>query len=287
MIVKNKNTNQKLGINAAGTKIVQFLTLNSNTIKDLEFGTTARGTIRDMRNIIFENCNFNYVTFIDVRKVTFKNCQFSKCEFAIYVDEVDFDNCHGDIHLLPEYRSYFGKMNITSCDFNVNASYTQLKLANIVDSPFLIPIQEKIEKLRLEYERELEENRKLRESLKYGYKVVYAPVLVKLSFPSDAELINLNKSKSRASKAKVESISIIKGFDSEGVTNYSYPDHLNYKIGEIIYSDSFDDNPNEDCGHGIHFCVNPKNLLSQFSTIPYYEDLERILEDDEKLSKEN
>lgn len=287
MIVKNKNTNQKLGINTTGTKIVQFLTLNSNTIKDLEFGTTSRGIIRDTQNVIFENCNFNYVTFADIRKASFKNCHFFiKCEFAVYVDEIDFDNCHGDIHLLSEYRSYFGKMNITSCDFNVNASYTQLKLANIVDSPSLNPIQEKIEQLRLEYELELEENRKLRESLKYGYKVVYAPILVKLSFPTDAELINLNKSKSRASKAKVESISIIKGFDGEGVTNYNYPDHLNYKIGEIIYPDSFDDNPNEDCGHGIHFCVNPKNL-SCYNTIPCYEDLERILKDDETLSKEN
>lgn len=286
MIVKNKNTNQKLGINAAGTKIVQFLTLNSNTIKDLEFGTTARGTIRDMRNIIFENCNFNYVTFIDVRKVTFKNCQFSKCEFAVYVDEVDFNTCHGDIHLLREYKSYFGIMNITNCDFNINASYDQLKLANIVDSPFLIPIQEKIEKLRLEHEQELEENRKLRESLKYGYKIVHAPVLVKLSFPEDAELVNINKQKSRASKAKVESVAIIKGFDGEGVTNYNYADHLAYKVGEIVYPDAFDNNPNEDCGHGIHFCIDPKNL-AYYATVPRYEDLERILKDDEELSKEN
>lgn len=286
MIVKNKNTNQKLGINAAGTKIVQFLTLNSNTIKDLEFGTTARGTVRDIRNITFENCNFNYVTFIDIRKVTFKNCQFSKCEFTVYVDEVDFDSCHGDIHLLQEYKSYFGIMNITKCDFNINASYDQLKLANIVDSPFLIPIQEKIEKLRLEHEQELEKNRKLRESLKYGYKIVHASVLIKLSFPEDAEIVNLNKQKSRANKAKVESITIIKGFDGEGVTNYNYLDHLGYKVGEIVYPDAFDGNPNEDCGHGIHFCVNPKHL-SQYANVPCYEDLERILKDDEELSKEN
>ena len=287
MIVKNKNTNQKLGINAPGTKIVQFLTLNSNTIKDLEFGTTARGNIRDIRDIIFENCNFNYVTFINVRKVSFKNCQFSKCEFSVFVDEVDFDNCHGDIHLLPEYSSYFGILNITNCDFNINASYNQLRLANIVDSPLLIPIQEKIEQLRLEYEQELEESRKLRDSIKYGYKVIYAPVLVRLSFPKDAEIVNLNKQKSRADKAKVESVSIIKGFDGEGVTNYNYADRLSYKVGEIVYPDSFDNNPKEDCGHGIHFCVNPKNL-SHYATIPCYEDLERILkDDDEKLSKEN
>ena len=286
MIVKNKNTNQKLGINATGTKIVQFLTLNSNIIKDLEFGTTSRGNIRDTRDVVFENCTFNYVTFINVRKVSFKNCQFFKCEFSIFVDEVNFDNCHGDIHFLSEYNSYFGIINITECDFSINASYTQLKLTNIVDSPSLIPMQEKIEKLRLEYEQELEENRKLRDSIKYGYKVVYAPILIRLSFPKDAELVNLNKQKSRASKAKVESISIIKGFEGEGITNYNYSDHLSYKVGEIIYPDDFDGNPNEECGHGIHFCVNPKHL-SYYSTIPCYEDLERTLKDDEKLSKEN
>ena len=286
MIVKNKNTNQKLGITTTGTKIVQFLTLNSNIIKDLEFGTTSRGNIRNIQDVIFENCNFNYVTFINIRKSSFKNCQFFKCEFTEFVDEVDFDNCHGDIHLISMYNSYFGIINITKCDFSVNASYNQLKLANIVDSPILIPIQEKIEQLRLEYERELEENRKLRDSLKYGYKVIYTPVLVKLSFPKDAEIVNLNKQKSRANKAKVESITIIKGFDGEGVTNYNYLDHLGYKVGEIIYPDAFDGNPNEDCGHGIHFCVNPKHL-SQYATVPCYEDLERILKDDEKLSKEN
>ena len=286
MIVKNKNTNQKLGINATGTKIVQFLTLNSDVIKDLEFGTTARGNISDIQDITFENCSFNYVSFVNVRKTTFKNCQFFKCEFSAFIDEVDFDTCHGDIHLISMYNSYFGVINITNCDFSVNASYNQLKLANIVDSPVLIPIQEKIEKLRLEHERELEENRKLRDSLKYGYKVVYTPVLIKLSFPKDAEIVNLNKQKSRANKAKVESITIIKGFDGEGVTNYNYLDHLGYKVGEIVYPDAFDSNPNEDCGHGIHFCVNPKHL-SQYATVPCYEDLERILKDDEELSKEN
>ena len=115
-------------------------------------------------------------------------------------------------------------------------------------------------KILWEIIKKLEEEKELRAKLKYGYKVVFAPVLVKLSFPDDAELVNLKSSKSRANKAFVESVTMLKNFEGEGVTNYSYSDILNYKVGEVVYPDKFDNNTNEmsrarivykDAGFGI------------------------------------
>lgn len=114
---------------------------------------------------------------------------------------------------------------------------------------------------KLEQERLVKE---FRESKKYGYKIVEARFLVKLSFPEDAELVNVNEDKSRADKAFVESVKLLKEFDGGGVTNYDYS-IANYRVGEEIYPDYFDDDVNNKCGHGIHFCVDPEYLERHFS----------------------
>ena len=69
MIVIDKNTQEKLGIDSSGTKIVKFLSINSQTIKDLQFGTSSRGTIGELNGITFEGCTFRYVTFDKITKV--------------------------------------------------------------------------------------------------------------------------------------------------------------------------------------------------------------------------
>lgn len=284
MIVIDKNSKEKLGIDSSGTKIVKFLSINSKTIKDLQFGTSSRGTIERLDGITFEGCTFRYVTFDKITKVNFTNCTFYKCIFDGCGDTLNFESCYGDIQF---YRwSKFNTINIDKCDFSVEgiqnlASFSNL---NITDSPSLDSIKQKIEQQHLEYLKELEKEKELKAKLKYGYKVVFAPVLVKLSFPDDAELVNLKLAKSRANKAFVESITMIKDFEGEGVTNYFYSNKLNYKVGELVYPDRFDCDTNETCGHGIHFCVNPSNIPSYASLGYAYEDFLKLCD---QINNEN
>ena len=284
MIVINKNTQEKLGIDSSGTKIVKFLSINSQTIKDLQFGTSSRGTIGELDGITFEGCTFRYVTFSGITKVNFTNCTFYKCIFNDCSDTLNFESCYGDVEF--DRWSKFNIINIDKCDFRIEyiQRLTNFNKLNITDSPSLDHIKQQLEQQHLEYLKKLEEEKELRAKLKYGYKVVLAPVLVKLSFPDDTELVNLKSSKSRASKAFVESVTMLKNFEGEGVTNYSYSDTLNYKVGEVVYPDRFDCDTNETCGHGIHFCVNPNNIPSYASLGYAYEDFIKLCD---KINSEN
>ena len=117
MIVIDKNTKEKLGIDSSGTKIVKFLSINSQTIKDLQFGTSSRGTIERLDGITFEGCTFRYVTFDKITKVNFTNCTFYKCMFDGCGDTLNFESCYGGIQF---YRwSKFNTINIDKCDFSV------------------------------------------------------------------------------------------------------------------------------------------------------------------------
>nr|DAM35296.1 MAG TPA: hypothetical protein [Bacteriophage sp.] len=105
-------------------------------------------------------------------------------------------------------------------------------------------------------------NYPLIKKIKTGYKVIYMPVLVKLSFPEDTKFVNFG-THCRSNKAFVESVKYIKEFEGKGVTNYRYK-KCNYKVGEIVYPDKFDVNL-DSCSHGINFYENCKGALAELS----------------------
>lgn len=116
-----------------------------------------------------------------------------------------------------------------------------------------------IEILETNKEKILKKQEELRKDLKYGYKIVYAPVLVKLSFPENAEVINLDLNQSKANYAYVESAQLIGKdiIDIDSVTNFRFRS-LTYKVGENVYSKGFD---YDVCGPGIHFVTNIEDLV--------------------------
>lgn len=169
-------------------------------------------------------------------------------------------DCTGFDSIVTHSGTISGKCEFTNCHgirFDCNVSPDAELIVN--DTPPLDDLLKYIEeKKRLAEEARLR-NLELRKSVKYGYKIVDAPVLVKLSFPDEAELVNLDKDKSRASVARVESIHVVNDFGAEGVTNRSYKP-CRYEVGQLVYPDSYDPDPNQDCGHGIHFCKDIESL---------------------------
>ena len=72
-------------------------------------------------------------------------------------------------------------------------------------------------------------------------------VIVKLLIPEDAQRSSATSRKCRASKAIVLEV-----FRAEvGVSDRG----LEYRKGETVYPDSWDDNRWEECSHGIHFFI--------------------------------
>ena len=88
--------------------------------------------------------------------------------------------------------------------------------------------------------------------------------LVKLEIPEDAKRCSATTQKCRCDKAKVLDIVEIGNEDRhiEEIFNTSQDVELLYKVGKMVYPDSFDDNRWNECSHGIHFFINKQNAIN-------------------------
>ena len=96
-----------------------------------------------------------------------------------------------------------------------------------------------------------------------GWKKVRA-YLVKLEIPEDAKRSSASSNKCRCDKAKVLDIictSDDRPLNLQEITNFNYA-KTTYKVGEMVYPDSFDDNRWEECSHGIHFFINKQDAIN-------------------------
>ena len=86
--------------------------------------------------------------------------------------------------------------------------------------------------------------------------------LVKLEIPEDAKRSSATGTKCRCDKAKVLEISLIgTGATATEIVNESYTPSVTYKVGDMVYPDSFDDDRFKECSHGIHFFINKQEAI--------------------------
>ena len=95
-----------------------------------------------------------------------------------------------------------------------------------------------------------------------GWKKVNNEYLVKLQIPEDARRLSATTNKCRCDKAMVLDITSLDGKEHfEQVFNYNYKKTI-YKVGEMVYPDSFDENRWKECSHGIHFFINKQDAIN-------------------------
>ena len=88
-----------------------------------------------------------------------------------------------------------------------------------------------------------------------GYKKCRKNRIVELFIPADAKRSSATARKCRASKAKVLSITSLKGtIDFEMAFSFYDPSFV-YKVGEIVEVEDFDENRWNECGAGIHHFI--------------------------------
>lgn len=95
-----------------------------------------------------------------------------------------------------------------------------------------------------------------------GWKKV-ADKLVQLLIPADAKRSSATTRLCRCDKAQVLAITSLdetKKFCN--VINKTYTPHTEYKVGQIVYPDSFDEDRWHECGHGIHFFINKRDAIA-------------------------
>ena len=95
----------------------------------------------------------------------------------------------------------------------------------------------------------------------FGWKKV-KNCLVKLEIPEDAKRCSATTSKCRCDKAKVLDIFHLERQKSvDSVTNDNYNPSVTYKVGEMVYPDSFDEDRWNECSNGIHFFINKQEAI--------------------------
>ena len=83
--------------------------------------------------------------------------------------------------------------------------------------------------------------------------------IVKLLIPEDAKRSSATTRKCRASKAIVLEIQDLEGNKIDAV---AYGQNgFEYKVGETVYPDSFDEDRWNECSHGIHFFINRQEAV--------------------------
>ena len=95
-----------------------------------------------------------------------------------------------------------------------------------------------------------------------GWKKVNNEYLVKIQIPEDARRCSATTRKCRCDKALVLDITSLDGEEHyDEVTNNNYKETV-YKVGEMVYPDSFDENRWNECSHGIHFFINKEDAIN-------------------------
>ena len=94
-----------------------------------------------------------------------------------------------------------------------------------------------------------------------GWKKV-GDKLIRLLIPADAKRSSAASIKCRCEKAKVVAItSLDEGECYEEVTNCNYAKTI-YRVGEMVYPDSYDDDRWNECSHGIHYFINKQDAIN-------------------------
>ena len=93
-------------------------------------------------------------------------------------------------------------------------------------------------------------------------------IIAVLEIPADAKRIGFGTNKCRCSKAKVLRFEDLKGDIIYGDViarsySYNYMDKsITYKVGEIVYPDSFDESKFNTCSNGIHFFMSKEDAIN-------------------------
>jgi len=83
-----------------------------------------------------------------------------------------------------------------------------------------------------------------------GWKKTSNGAIVKLSIPADAK-----RSSAFGRKCRAEFADVLEIIGRGTAYTADHGPRTEYKIGERVYPDSFDDNWMEECSHGIHFYI--------------------------------
>jgi uncharacterized protein YjbI with pentapeptide repeats len=186
----------------------------------------------DIQNATFKYCPMNGCCFMmaDMREteISFSNVMLSDFDGAdlrfLSLKENNLDYCN--FHNSNLEGAYFYRSSL----FETNL----ISARNIPNIPMGLPCGEFI-----------------------GWKKLSENLIVKLKILSDSKRSRAGGTKCRCDKALVMEFQNTNGTTSE-ITKYESDRYApcTYKVGDIVYADSWDENRWNECSHGIHFFID-------------------------------
>lgn len=185
----------------------------------------------ELVNVTFRKCDFRSADFSGLK---LENTRFENCLFDI-VDMRDFWN----IIMLAEFYRVGIRVEYAT-PYGTNFYF---KCFTVLPEDIFCPMDTDGENLVCYKKIHVDK----------GYSIYYANAVAKLEIPAYADRVVYKGDKCRASCARVLEIKDKQGKTYDVGCSAFYLNQKEYKVGHMVYADSFDDNPFEICSGGIHF----------------------------------
>ena len=214
----------------------------------------------NFKNADLENANLEYIYAqnanfcnANLKSVFFQNANLYSADFK----NADLENANLEYTFAERANFYsvnFKNANLENANFwatnleNVNFENTNIKNIDIREAihipyiPMNLPEKEFI-----------------------GWKIFENGLIAKLKILKDSKCSRATGDKCRCDKALVLEFQNINGHKSQitEYTNYNYT-ICQYKVGEIVYADSWDEYRWNECSHGIHFFLDRETAVNYY-----------------------
>ena len=207
-------------------------------------------TYISMRTKKLEGMDFSRVDFSnsDFKNVNFRSCKFDNAK----LQHTKFENC--DLS-----GSSFAYADLFSADLRT----CNLSGSNFDGADFFAALlwEAKLDNLLVTDRTKFFRNYCPEEGYMFGYKKCFNERMVQLLIPKDAKRCSSTTNACRCDKARVVAITDVNRKESyKEAMSFVDPNFI-YRLGEMVYADSYNEDRWHDSSHGIHFWMTFEEAL--------------------------
>ena len=207
-------------------------------------------TYISMRTKKLEGMDFSRVDFSnsDFKNVNFRSCKFDNAK----LQHTKFENC--DLS-----GSSFAYADLFSADLRA----CDLSGSNFDGTDFFAALlwEAKLDNLLVTDRTKFFRNYCPEEGYIFGYKKCFNERMVQLLIPKDAKRYSSTTNACRCDKARVVAITDVNKKESyKEAMSFVDPNFI-YRLGEMVYADSYNEDRWHDSSHGIHFWMTFEEAL--------------------------
>ena len=217
----------------------------NNTIKDTLLEAIKQGADLGYANLRNADLRYADLRYANLRNANLRNADLGNADLG-YADLGNADLGYADLRNANLRNANLRNANLRNADLgyadlrNADLGYADLGNADLGYVPINCPS----------------------DGAFVGWKKVQDK-LIKLLIPEDAKRCSATTYKCRCDKAQVLAItSLDEKLSFDSVVNIAYTPNIEYKVGEMVYPDKFDDDRWNECSNGIHFFINKQDAIN-------------------------